>query len=103
MSYVFTPNLAQALSSSKFRKAIGATSQGKVYPATHPNILNFVPGMLSKHVFDLWMSGTECDKYTCLVYRFQFSCQNADREGPTEKFWLDDGGRQNRDNLLAGH
>ena len=87
---VFTPTLSQASSGFKFRRAIGATNQSKASPTAPPAILDFEPGMLSKHMFDLWVSGAKRHEFTCLIYRFQFSCQNAHYEESTE-FWLDDG------------
>lgn len=88
---VFTPTLSQASSGYKFRRAMGATNQSKLSPTAPPATLDFEPGMLSKHMFDLWTSGAERHEFICLIYRFQFSRQNADHEELTEEFWLDDG------------
>lgn len=101
---VFTRNLPQASTGYQFKKSIGATNHGRLSPATHPNILDFVPGMLSKHMFDLWMSRAEYRDYACLMYRFQFSRQSADGEVLTEEFWSDDGKSlttKDRDNIMG--
>jgi hypothetical protein len=101
---VFTQNLPQASSGYQFKKSMGATNHGRHSPATHPSILDFVPGMLSKHMFDLWMSRADYLDFICLMHRFQFSRQTADGEVSTEEFWLDDGKPltdKDRDNVMG--
>jgi hypothetical protein len=88
---VFTPTLSKASSVYKFIKAMGATHPSELDPAAHLATLDFEIGMLSKHMFDLWISEAKFDRFLCLIYRFQFSRQNDDNEEPKEEFWLDDG------------
>jgi hypothetical protein len=70
---------------------MGATNQKKLSSTAPPAILDFEPGMLSKHMFNLWMSRAEHHEFTCLIYRIQFSRQIDDHKESTEEFWLDDG------------
>lgn len=88
---VFTPALSKASSVYKFIKAMGAIHPSKLLPAAHLATLDFEIGMLSKHMFDLWISEAKFDRFLCLIYRFQFSRQNDGNDEPKEEFWLDDG------------